>query len=135
MTEATIFAALRLPSGVLSSLESGSITAIHAQAFNRPKQNFALCSDDPLVSEVKISTWARCDGSQQFSEKDKCDILAARLQVSIESLQTAIEQNGFIWLSYLRVYYLPSPIVIKNNTKGIFLALEDRVILMNCNQF
>ena len=80
MTEATIFAALRLPSSVLSSLESGSITAIYAQSFNRPKQDFALCSDEPEASEVKISAWARCERSQQFSEKDKCDILAARLQ-------------------------------------------------------
>ncbi|MBD2149592.1 DUF1802 family protein [Pseudanabaena sp. FACHB-1277] len=129
MTEATIFAALRLPSGVLSSLESGSITAIHAQSFNRPQQSFALCSDDPSASEVKISAWARCDGSQQFSEKNKCDILAARLQIPAESLQNALEQNDFIWLSYLRVYHLPSPIIIKNSTKGVFLALEDRVYI------
>ena len=129
MTEATIFAALRLPSGVLSSLESGSITAIYAQSFNRPKQDFALCSDDPEASEVKISVWARCEGSQQFSEKDKCDILAARLQVPIEILQNAIEQNGFIWLSYLRVYYLPSPIIIKNSTKGVLTALENRIYI------
>ena len=127
MTEATIFAALRLPSGVLSSLESGSITAIHA--LNRTKQDFALCSDDPKASEVKISAWARCVGSQQFSEKDKCDILAARLQIPIESLQTAIEQSGFIWLSYLRVYYLPTPIIIKNSTKGVFIALENRIYI------
>ena len=129
MSEATIFAALRLPSGVLYSLESGSITAIYAQSFNRPKQNFALCSDDPEASEVKISVWARCEGTQQFSEKDKCDILASRLQVPIETLQTALDQNGFIWLSYLRVYHLLSPIVIKNSTKGVFLALEDRVYI------
>ncbi|CAN1213466.1 DUF1802 domain-containing protein [Tumidithrix helvetica PCC 7403] len=129
MTEATIFAALRLPSGVLSSLESGSITAIHAHSFNRPKQDFALCSDDPEASEVKISAWARCEGSQQFSEKDKCDILAARLQIPIESFQNALEQNGFIWLSYLRVYHLPSPIIIKNSTKGVFIALENRIYI------
>lgn len=129
MTEATIFAALRLPTGVLSSLESGSITAIYAQSFNRPKQDFALCSDDPEASEVKISAWARCEGSQQFSEKDKCDIIAVHLQVPLESLQNAIEQNGFIWLSYLRVYYLPSPIIIKNSTKGVFIALENRIYI------
>ena len=129
MTEATIFAALRLPTGVLSSLESGSITAIYAQSFNRPKQDFALCSDEPEASEVKISAWARCERSQQFSEKDKCDILAARLQVPIEILQNAIEQNGFIWLSYLRVYHLPSPIVIKNSIKGVFIALENRIYI------
>ncbi|WP_434687423.1 DUF1802 family protein [Pseudanabaena minima] len=129
MIEATIFAALRLPSGILSSLESGSITAIYAQSFNRPKQDFALCSNDTAASEVKISTWARCEGSQQFSEKDKCDILAAHLQIPIESLQNAIEQNGFIWLSYLRVYHLPSPIIIKNSTKGVFIALENRIYI------
>ena len=129
MTEATIFAALRLPSGVLYSLESGSITAIYAQSFNRPKQNFALCSDDPEASEVKISVWARCERSQQFFEKDKCEILATHLQIPVESLQNALEQNGFIWLSYLRVYHLSSPIVIKNITKGVFLALEDRVYI------
>ena len=129
MSEATIFAALRLPSGVLSSLESGNITVIHAQSFNRPKQDFALCSDAPEASEVKISAWARCEGSQQFSEKDKCGILAAHLQIPIESLQNALEQNGFIWLSYLRVYYLPSPIVIKNSAKGVFIALENRIYI------
>jgi len=129
MLEATIFAALRLPSGVLSCLESGNITAIYAQSFNRPKQNFALCSDAPEASEVKISAWARCEGSKQFSEKDKCEILATHLQIPVESLQNALEQNGFIWLSYLRVYHLSSPIVIKNNTKGVFLALEDRVYI------
>lgn len=129
MSEATIFAALRLPSGVLSSLESGSITAIYAQSFNRPKQNFALCSNDSEASEVKISAWARCEGSQQFSEKDKCEILATHLQIPVESLQNALEQNGFIWLSYLRVYHLPSPILIKNSTKGVFIALEDRVYI------
>ena len=117
MTEATIFAALRLPSGVLSYLESGNITAIYAQSPNRPNQDFALCSDDVESSEVKISVWARCEKSQQFSEKDKCDILAARLQVPVERFQNTLEQNGFIWLSYLRVYYLPTPIIIKNSTK------------------
>ena len=45
MTEATIFAALRLPSGILSSLESGSMTAIYAQSFNRPKQDFAFYTE------------------------------------------------------------------------------------------
>ena len=129
MTEATIFAALRLPSGVLSYLESGNITAIYAQSPNRPNQDFALCSDDVESSEVKISVWARCEKSQQFSEKDKCDILAARLQVPVERFQNTLEQNGFIWLSYLRVYYLPTPIIIKNSTKGVFIALENRIYI------
>ena len=129
MSEATILAALRLPSGVLSSLESGSITAIYAQSCNRPKQDFALCSDDSEASEVKISSWARCVISLQFFEKDKCDILSSHLQVSVESLKTAIEINGFIWISYLRVYHLPSSVVIKNNAKGVFLALENRIYI------
>ncbi len=129
MTQATIFAALRLPSGVLSSLESGNITAVHAQAFYRPNQDFALFADDSENNEVKISMWAHFERSQKFFEKDKCDILAARLQVPIESLQNALEQNGFIWLSYLRVYHLPSPIIIKNSTKGVFISLEDRIYI------
>jgi len=129
MIEATIFAALRLPSGVLSSLESGSITAIHAQSCNRPNQDFALCIDDSEASEVTISLWARCETSLQFFEKDKCDILSSYLQVPVESLQTAIEINGFIWISYLRVYHLSSPVVIKNNAKGAFLALENRIYI------
>jgi Domain of unknown function (DUF1802) len=129
MTQATIFAALRLPSGVLSSLESGNITAVHAQAFYKPNQDFALFADNSENNEVKISMWAHFERSQKFFEKDKCDILAARLQVPIESLQNALEQNGFIWLSYLRVYHLPSPIIIKNSTKGVFIALEDRIYI------
>ncbi len=129
MTKATIIAALRLPSGVLSSLESGNITAIHAQSPNRCNQDFALCADNSEANEVKISVWARCEVSQRFYEKDKSDILATRLQVPIESLQTAIEQNGFIWLTYLRIYHLPSPIIIKNSTKGVFIALENRVYI------
>ncbi len=129
MSEATIFAALRLPSDVLSSLASGSITAIHAQSCNRPKQDFALCSYGQEASEVKISLWARCEISLQFFEKDKCDILSSHLQASVESLQTAIEINGFIWISYLRVYHLSSPVVIKNNVKGVFLALENRIYI------
>lgn len=129
MTEATIFAALRLPSGVLSSLESGNITAIHAQAFYKPNQDFALFADDSENNEVKISMWAHFERSQKFFEKSKCDILAARLQVPIESLQNALEQNGFIWLSYLRVYHLPEPIVIKNKAKAVFLALENTIYI------
>jgi hypothetical protein len=95
MTKATIFAALRLPSGVLSSLESGNITAIHAQSFYKPNQDFALCADDLDNNEVKISMWAHFERSQKFFEKDKCEILAARLQVPIESLQTAIRQKHY----------------------------------------
>ncbi len=129
MTKATIIAALRLPSGVLSSLESGNITAIHAQSPNRCNQDFALCADNSEANEVKISVWARCEVSQRFYEKDKCDILATRLQIPIESLQTGIEQNGFIWLTYIRVYHLPSPVIIKNKVKGVFIALEDRVYI------
>ena len=129
MTKATVIAALRLPSGVLSSLELGNITAIHAQSPNRCNQDFALCADNSEANEVKISVWARCEVSQRFYEKDKCDILATRLQIPIESLQTAIEQNGFIWLTYLRVYHLPSPIIIKNKAKGVFIALENRIYL------
>lgn len=129
MTQATIFAALRLPSGVLSSLELGSVTAIHAQSFNRPNQDFALFADDSETNEVKISVWAHFERSQKFFEKDKCDILAARLQVPIESLQTAIEQNGFIWLSYLRVYHLSSPIITKNKSGAVFLALENTIYI------
>ena len=129
MTEATIFAALRLPSGVLSSLESGSITAIHARSPNKPNQHFALCSDDVEANEVKISVWARCEEIQKFAETNKCDVLAARLQVPIESLQTAIEQNGFIWITYLRIYHLPSPISLKNKGKGVFLPIEDRIYI------
>ena len=129
MTEATIFAALRLPSGVLSSLELGSITAIHAQSYYRPNQDFALFANDAEDPQVKTSVWAHFERSQKFFEKSKCDILAARLQVPIESLQNALEQNGFIWLSYLRVYHLPEPIIIKNKAKAVFLALEDRVYI------
>ena len=129
MTKATIFAALRLSSGVLSSLQLGNITAIHAQSFYKSNQDFALFANDAEDPEVEISAWAHFERSQKFFEKDKCDILAARLQVPIESLQTAIEQNGFIWLSYLRVYYLPSPIIVKNSTKGVFIALENRVYI------
>lgn len=129
MTEATIFAALRLPSGVLSSLELGSITAIHAQSYYRPNQDFALFANDAEDPQVKTSVWAHFERSQKFFEKSKCDILAARLQVPIESLQNALEQNGFIWLSYLRVYHLPEPIIIKNKAKSVFLALEDRVYI------
>jgi Domain of unknown function (DUF1802) len=127
MTQATIFAALRLPSGVLSSLESGNITAVHAQAFYKPNQDFALFADDSENNEVKISMWAYFERSQKFFEKNKCDILAARLQVPIESLQNALEQNGFIWLSYLRVYHLPEPVVIKNKANAVFLALENTI--------
>ena len=129
MTKATIFAALRLSSGVLSSLQLGNVTAIHAQSFYKSNQDFALFANDAEDPEVEISAWAHFERSQKFFEKDKCDILAARLQVPIESLQTAIEQNGFIWLSYLRVYYLPSPIIVKNSTKGVFIALENRVYI------
>ena len=127
MTQATIFAALRLPSGVLSSLESGNITAVHAQSYYRPNQDFALFADDSEDNEVKISAWAHFERSQKFFEKDKCDILAVRLQVPIESLQNALEQNGFIWLSYLRVYHLPEPVVIKNKANAVFLALENTI--------
>jgi hypothetical protein len=49
--------------------------------------------------------------------------------VPIESLQNALEQNGFIWLSYLRVYHLPEPIVIKNKAKAVFLALENTIYI------
>jgi Domain of unknown function (DUF1802) len=127
MLGTTIIAALRLPSGVLHSLESGDISVIHAR--NKPNQDFCLCSNDSDASQVKVSAWARCEGSQQFSEKNKCDILAAHLQISTESLQSALERNGFIWLTYLRVYHLPSPIMIKNSTKGVFIALENRIYI------
>ena len=73
MTEATIFAALRLPSGVLSSLESGNITVIHAQAFYKPNQDFALFANDAEAPEVEISAWAHFERSQKFFEKDKAD--------------------------------------------------------------
>jgi Domain of unknown function (DUF1802) len=127
MPGTTIIAALRLPSDVLHSLESGDISVIHAR--NKPNQDFCLCSNDSDASQVKISAWARCEGSQQFSEKNKCDILAAHLQISTESLQNALERDGFIWLTYLRVYHLPSPIIIKNSTKGVFIALENRIYI------
>ncbi|MFN7716404.1 MAG: DUF1802 family protein, partial [Pseudanabaenaceae cyanobacterium] len=127
MSEALIIAALRLPARVLSALAAGTVTAIHAPTFTKPDQSFALCVDAPEAAEVELTAWGRCESIQQFADLEKCHILATRLEVPVEALQNAIKQNGFIWITYLRVYRLPKPITIKNQSKGIFLPVVDKL--------
>jgi hypothetical protein len=126
---APIFNALRLPATDIDALIQGRTIAAMPQSFLRPGQQFGLYADNPNLDSgnVLVKTWARCELCQPIDSSEALDIISRLTVWSAEVLQSILAQRGSLWLAYLRVYLLSSPVEVPVKTSGQFIPLTNPI--------
>jgi len=126
MTSTIIFNALRLPEANVKSLIYGSTIAIVPPEFLEPERKFALCPASNL-EVIKIAAWAKCEDCKMLDKNSSLDVITSHTGNSFESLQASIEKSGNIFLAYLRVYSLPTPLEITSQSMGYYIYLTNPI--------
>ena len=72
-------------------------------------KNFQINQKIPEVSEVSIQAWAKCEGSKIIDDNQSFERLSRLTIWTQEGLEKILEQQEYIFLSYLRVYELSQP--------------------------
>lgn len=95
-------------------------------------KNFTINQKIPEVSEVSevsIQAWAKCEGSKIIDDSQSFDKLSQLTIWTQEGLEKILEQQEYIFLSYLRVYELSQPYEVSQkieaNKFGRFVGLSD----------
>ncbi len=144
--------ALCLPAPDIEALLQGRIVAAIFGKFITPKRQFALCPIDaslnrlpieqyyhpnfvptahttfiqPGTETISIAAWARCELCQPLNAES----LAALPKVTIwtkEALQAALAQWQNIFLLYLRVYQIPTPLNFLVQSHSSFVHLGEYI--------
>ncbi|MDZ8189670.1 MAG: DUF1802 family protein [Nostoc sp. ChiSLP02] len=130
--------ALCLPAPDIEALIQGRTIAALPKMFIRPGQRFALY---PNESSVSIKAWAKCELCQILDESKPLDILSKLTIWTPQRLKEILQQQQYLFLTYLRVYQLPQLQEIPVNSSiqeklGKFVSLpnplkvsEDKPIL------
>jgi Domain of unknown function (DUF1802) len=122
---APIFNALRLPATDVDTLIQGRTIAAMPQTFLRPGQQFGLYANDPNLDagNVLVKAWARCELCQPIDSSEALGIISRLTVWSVDTLQSILAQRGSLWLAYLRVYLLKSPVEVLIKNTGQFIPL------------
>ncbi len=126
MARTTVFSAIRLPDAIVQSLTYGSTIAIVSPEFMESNKQFVLCSESNFGT-VEIESWAKCEDCKVTDEKDSIALIALHTGYSVEFLTSSLENSGTIFLSYLRVYKLPTPIEITSQSSGYYVYLNHAI--------
>jgi hypothetical protein len=105
---------LSLPAADIKALQEGKTIAALPIAQVPKGWNFILYphSESESLTDIKLETWAVCEGFKMIHEAEQLSVLSALTLWSQSELKKLFEERGHLSLTLLRVYHLPQPIAI-----------------------
>ena len=128
MTSNIIFNALRLPEANVKLLIAGAVIAIIPPEFFELGRRFALYPESDLET-IKIEAWAKCEDCKRLDKTTSLDVIALHIGYPVEFLQASLDKSESIYLAYLRVYRLPTPIEITPQSMGDYVYLANTLYI------
>ncbi len=152
-------AALRLPAPDITALIEGRSIVAMPRIFVNPERCFALYPGDfindvlplekyyhtdflPLAEQslaqlapetVNIKAWAKCTRCQVIDEAEALEILPQLTVWTQEAIEKTLIQRGHIFLAYLQVYLLRTPLEISASNNKRFIPLPQDIKVASTN--
>ena len=122
---------LRISTTNLDALRSGAIVGAFSKTFLVPDRAFALYPDLQIenLDLVTVDLWAECKSCENIDSTFGISKLSELTALPIEELESIFQQRASIFLLVLRVYKLPNPIQVQNQSTGNFVPLPETVTI------
>ena len=122
---------LRISPTNLDALRSGAIVGAFSKTFLVPDKVFALYPDLQIENSdlVTVDLWAECKSCENIDITFGIPKLSELTALPSEELKLIFQQRASLFLLVLRVYKLPSPIQVKQQSTGNFVPLAETVTI------
>ena len=122
---------LRISATNLDALRSGAIVGAFSKTFLVPDRAFALYPDLQIENSdlVTVDLWAECKSCENIDSTFDISKLSELTALPIEELESIFQQRASIFLLVLRVYKLPNPIQVQQQSIGNFVPLPESITI------
>lgn len=122
---------LRISATNLDALRSGAIVGAFSKTFLAIDRAFALYPDLQLENSdlVTVDLWAECKSCENTDSTFGISKLSQLTALPIEELESIFQQRASIFLLVLRVYKLPNPIQVQQQSTGNFVPLPETITI------
>ena len=122
---------LRISATNLDALRSGAIVGAFSKTFLVPDRAFALYPDLQIENSdlVTVDLWAECKSCENIDITFGIEKLSQLTELPIEELKSIFQQRASIFLLVLRVYKLPNPIQVQQQSTGNFVSLPETITI------
>ncbi len=122
---------LRISATNLDALRSGAIVGAFSKTFLAIDRSFALYPDLQVENSdlVTVDLWAECKSCESIDNTFDLLKLSQLTALSIEELESIFQQRASIFLLVLRVYKLPNPIQVQQQSTGNFVPLPESITI------
>jgi hypothetical protein len=120
---------LRISATNLDALRSGAIVGAFSKTFLAIDRSFALYPDLQVENSdlVTVDLWAECKSCESIDNTFDLLKLSQLTALPIEELESIFQQRASIFLLVLRVYKLPNPIQVQQQSTGNFVPLPESI--------
>ena len=117
----------------LNALKSGDVVGSFSKTFLAPDKSFALYPDLQVEDSdlVTVDLWAECKSCESIDNTFDLSKLSQLTALSIEELESIFQKRASIFLLVLRVYKLPNPIQVEQQSTGNFVPLPEIVTIFD----
>lgn len=122
---------LRISATNLDALRSGTIVGAFSKTFLATDKSFALYPDLQVDDSdlVTVDLWAECKSCESIDNTFDLLKLSQLTALPIEELESIFQQRANIFLLVLRVYKLPNPIQVQQQSTGNFVPLPETITI------
>jgi hypothetical protein len=122
---------LRISATNLDALRSGAIVGAFSKTFLAIDRAFALYPDLQTENSdlVTVDLWAECKSCENIDSTFGISKLSELTALPIEELESIFQQRASIFLLVLRVYKLPNPIQVQQQSTGNFVPLPETITI------
>jgi hypothetical protein len=122
---------LRISTTNLAALKSGEVVGSFSKTFLSLDKSFALYPDLQTENSdlVTVDLWAECKSCENIDITFGIEKLSQLTGFSTEELKSIFQQRASIFLLVLRVYKLPNPIQVQQQSTGNFIPLPEIVTI------
>jgi len=122
---------LRISATNLDALRSGAIVGAFSKTFLAIDRSFALYPDLQVENSdlVTVDLWAECKSCESIDNTFDLLKLSQLTALPIEELESIFQQRASIFLLVLRVYKLPNPIQVQQQSTGNFVPLPESITI------
>ena len=122
---------LRISATNLDALRSGAIVGAFSKTFLAIDRAFALYPDLQIENSdlVTVDLWAECKSCENIDSTFDISKLSELTALPIEELESIFQQRASIFLLVLRVYKLPNPIQVQQQSTGNFVSLPETITI------
>ena len=115
----------------LDALKSGEVVGAFSKTYLALDKSFALYPDLQVdgLDLVTVDLWAECKSCENIDITFGIEKLSQLTALSIEELESIFQKRASIFLLVLRVYKLPNPIQIQQQSTGNFVPLPETVTI------